>query len=232
MKLFEKNARAKVCENCGGGFTAGKHAKYCSVCRSLHRRSKPRKWVLDGAAIALLRERYDGRVRNRTLEIARQLGWPKHAVRNAARSLGLFVPERSSLRQFWTSKEIAFLRQWAGLRNAYWIARKLKRPESSIHNKIRRLELSRAVTNGYSLREVCRCFGVDHHSVDHWIKNGWLRSGDFHEGDRWPRFQEGDLRLFVRNHPLEFRLDKVDQVWFVGLLLGTPLLDEESRDAG
>lgn len=221
-------AQAK-CRDCGAEFAGGRFAQYCPTCRPLHRNPKRTKYVLDGETIALLKDRYDGRIRNRAAEIARQLGWPKYAVQRAARLLGLVVPLRATLRKSWTEDEISFLRSWAGQRNAGWIARRLGRPESSVHNKIKRLELSRAVSSGYSLREVCRCFGVDHHVVDRWIKNGWLRHGNRHEGDRWPRFDEGDLRQFVRKHPLEFRLDKVDQVWFMGLVLGTPADERAER---
>lgn len=229
MKLNKENARPKTCEDCGDDFTAGAYAKYCPVCRPLHRQPRRQTWKITGEVAALMRERYDGRVPNRSLDIARQLGWPKHAVKHAARMLGLVVSARASLRKAWTEDEIAILQEWAGVRNAAWIARQLDRPESVVKSKMSRLQISQTVTNGYSLREVCRCFGVDHHVVDHWIEHGWLRL-TLEGGDRsrqLSRFSDKELRRFVCNHPLEFRLDKVDQVWFLGLILGLPVLDEQ-----
>jgi len=225
VKLSEKNARPKKCEDCGGEFTAGKYARFCPVCRPLYRPPKRTKYVLDGETIALLRERYDGRVRNRAVEIARQLGWPKWAVNSAAIKLGLAAHKHKA----WTPKEVAFIRQWAGLRDARWIAKQIGRSANGVGQKINRLDLSSRVTNGYSAREVGKCFGIDSHAVGAWVKRGWLHPAEHiagRDGEDWFRFSDNTIRKFVQNHPLEFRLDKVDQVWFLGLILGSPALDE------
>jgi len=162
------------CRDCKREFEGGVHAKYCPVCRPLHRENRRTKYVLDGATIALLKDRYDSRVRNRVAEIAIQLNWPNWAVKKAAQKLGLATPALSH-RKAWTAKEVAVIEEWAGLRSAAWIARKLGRPESTVILKMKRLAISRRVANGYSVREVAQCFGVDHHVVDRWIERGWIR---------------------------------------------------------
>lgn len=217
----------KTCEDCGGTFEAGKHAKFCPRCRPLHRENKRCKYVLDGIAIELLKDRYDSRVRGRAGEIARQLGWPTFAVKKAAKVLGL-AGKWPADRRPWKTEEVAFLREWAGVRSASWIAKKIGRSETSVVLKLKRLRMSRRIANGYSVPDVADCFGVNHHSVDRWIEQGWLRP-TVEGGDRsrvYSRYSDNELRRFVAAHPLEFRLDKVDQVWFLGLILGTPVLDQ------
>ena len=45
--------------------------------------------------------------------------------------------------------------------------------------------------------------------------------------DAW-YFTDQDLLHFIRNHPLEFRLDKVDQLWFLDLVLGGGLMRKKT----
>jgi hypothetical protein len=224
----------RICQDevCGREFSVPSHksiAKYCPVCRPMYRPHKKTKYVLTGTVQDLMQERYDTRVRGRVAEIAAQLGWPKFAVKRLARTLGLAKHYPAGRR--WTTAEIAFLTLWNGKRSPKWIAKQIGRSETSVILKFRRLGMSRAVTDGYTQRELARCFGVNDHCIARWVKFGWIRGT--RDGTDRPndvlRFCEGDVKNFVRNHPLEFRLDKVDQVWFLGLLLGTPLDDEEKN---
>jgi hypothetical protein len=97
--------------------------------------------------------------------------------------------------------------------------------EASVVLKIKRLGVSRRVGNDYTLRDLEECLGESHHKIQRWIANGWLR--DRLQGTRRHngngrdihRIQERDILTFIREHPREISLDRVDSVWFLDLLL-------------
>jgi len=67
--------------------------------------------------------------------------------------------------------------------------------------------------------------GEDHHKIQRWIACGWLRDrrqgtrrhdgqgGDVH------RFRENDIVEFIKTHPQEINLAKVEPTWFLDLVL-------------
>jgi HNH endonuclease len=69
------------------------------------------------------------------------------------------------------------------------------------------------------------CLGEDHHKIAKWIQSGWLqdrlqgtrRHGG--NGNDIHRIREDDVVEFIRNHPQEINLGKVDQTWFFDLVL-------------
>lgn len=213
----------RECAECGATFVA-RYAKYCPRCLPTMRRSKPKKYRLDAAGLELLRARYDSRVKGRVAELAATLRVPGWWLKKEARSLGL---AKTVDRRDWTAEELVELETWAGVRSAGWIGRRLGRPELSVINKLKRMEISRRVREGYSVRDLARCFGVDDHVVARWVRLGWIRPTVPNGADRYTRYHDTTLLQFIRQHPLEFRLDKVDQVWFLGLVLGAPI-DEAS----
>ena len=84
---------------------------------------------------------------------------------------------------------------------------------------------SRRVRDGYTMRDLELCLGEDHHKIAGWIKNGWLEdrlqgtcrhNGN---GNDIHRIREKDIFNFIRNHPREINLGKVDQTWFLDLVL-------------
>jgi hypothetical protein len=105
------------------------------------------------------------------------------------------------------------------------IAKRLRRPENSVVNKMKRLGTSRRVRNGYTVRELELCLGEDHHKIAGWVKNGWLQDRlqgtRRHDGNGNDihRICEGDILNFIRSHPQEISLGKVDQTWFLDLVL-------------
>ena len=71
------------------------------------------------------------------------------------------------------------------------------------------------------MRELELCFGTDHNVIGRWIKSGKLkatRRKTFKQHDPYD-ISDGAIMDFVREHPMEFRLDKVDQEWFMKLVL-------------
>ena len=222
-----KYTSTRTCQVCSKSFRVRNKskvsiAKYCPVCRPGQRRSKRVKYLITEPVKRLLQERYDSTVRGRVAEICAVLGWPKFAVAKAAKKLGLATPWPPDRRE-WTAEELAFVEQWTGMRSARWIATQLRRGEASVINKQRRLRLSRRVRDGsYSACDLAKCFGIDVHCVTRWIELGWLeaeRRGTDRPNDAF-RIEAESIRRFIRRHRGEFLLKKVDQDWFLTLLLG------------
>jgi hypothetical protein len=75
------------------------------------------------------------------------------------------------------------------------------------------------------MRDLELCLGEDHHKITGWIKNGWLQDrlqGTCrHDGNGCDihRIRGKDILNFVRHHPQEINLGKVDQLWFLDLVL-------------
>jgi hypothetical protein len=76
-----------------------------------------------------------------------------------------------------------------------------------------------------TMRDLEQCLGEDHHKISVWIANGWLRDRlqgtGRHDGNGRDihRIREKDILRFLKNHPQEINLGKVDQVWFLDLVL-------------
>ena len=91
--------------------------------------------------------------------------------------------------------------------------------------KIKHLGVSRRVRNGYTMRNLETCLGADHHKIQRWVADGWLRDRlqgtRRHDGNGRDihRFREKDILGFIRQHPLEINLGRVDAVWFLDMIL-------------
>lgn len=230
----------KPCQECGRPFVGGRPARFCLACRWQHRGRRPEKYPWTPELDQVLRDRYDSRVKGRAQEIATALGWPCWVIKKRAGRLGLSQPWPKDRRD-WTGDEERFLLRHAGSRHVHWLARQLQRSESSVVLKLKRMRISRRWREGYTLRDLELCFGCDHHGIDRWIRAGWLqgrrrgtrRTGHGGRGngpaDAWV-FTDAGILDFIRKHPTAFRLDKVDQCWFLDLLLnGTQGARTEER---
>jgi len=164
-----------------------------------------------------LPSRYDSRVRRRTHEIANALGWPVWAITKRAQVLGLAQPWPASRRN-WTAEETALLEQYAGQRHVNWLAKRLKCPLVSMVLKLKRMDLRRRVTEGYTLRDLQDCFGVDHHVIERFVREGKLsvrrRNPDADQRSPW-MVKDSDILAFIRRHPTSINLAKVDALWFL-----------------
>ena len=90
--------------------------------------------------------------------------------------------------------------------------------------KIKALGHSRRLTEGYTIRDLELCFGEDHHKIQRWIANGWLHDESQetrrHNGNGTDhRISEKQILTFIKAHSQEINLGKVDQTWFLDLLL-------------
>jgi len=152
----------------------------------------------------------------------RMTGLPRWYIKRQAARLGLTMHMD---RRPWTRTELELLENMVGRVSSATIAKRLRRPESSVVNKLKRVGTSRRVRDRYTMHELELCFGEDHQKISGWIKNGWLQDRlretrrrncngkDIH------RIREDDIVDFIRNHPQEINLGKVDQTWFLDLVL-------------
>lgn len=142
-------------------------------------------------------------------------GLPRWYIKRQAARLDLTMKVD---RKPWTLAELNLLERLVGRLSAAAIAKRLRRPESSVVNKLKRLETSRRVRKGYTMRDLEQCLGEDHHKISAWIANGWLqdrlqgtqRHGG--NGNDIHRIQERDILRFIKTHPQEINLGKVDHV--------------------
>ena len=237
------------CGDCGRPFIGGPYAKTGPCCRWRHRGRKPKKYVWTLERDQVLRERYDPKTRGAIAALAAAIGWPAWVLKKRAATLGL---TRSMDRRDWTPEEEAFLWEHGGTRTTHWIAKRLGRSETSVVLKFKRLQISRRVKDGYTLRELVLCFGTDHKVIERWVREGKLvsikrgrppanghtpdirRRGTDRPRDAWA-VSDADILRFITTHPMAFRLDKVDQVWFMDLVtsggrLRKALADEEALE--
>jgi len=180
----------------------------------------------------IMRREYDPKVRGRAQEIADKFGWPGWAIKKRAIYLGL---TRTEDRRKWTGEEERFLLLHAGHRHVHWMAKQLKRTETSVVVKLKRLKISRAMREGYTLQELELCFGCDHRAIERWAREGKLRVKKrlYKTGRLYRRpwaVADAAILEFIRDYPLAFRLDKVDQVWFMDLITSGGLIARALSD--
>jgi hypothetical protein len=193
-------------------------------CDKCDQRSKP-KYTWRTEYDTYLSTSYFGGLNRRFQVLNRMVrltGLPRWYIKRQAARLGLTL---HTDRRPWTASEMNLLEKLVGHVSSATIAKRLHRPESSVVNKLKRIGTSRRVRNGYTMRELELCLGEDHHKITQWIKNGWLQDRlqgtRRHDGNGNDihRIRETDILTFIRNHPREVNLGKVDQTWFLDLVL-------------
>ena len=200
-------------------------AKYCLKCRDEFRCGARVKYVWWPHYDDYLKAHYFGGL-NRRLQVLNRMirltGLPRWYIKKQAARLGLTMHMD---RRPWTSRELTLIERFVGRVSSATIAKRMRRPESSVVNKLKRLGTSRHVRDGYTIRELELCFGENHHKIARWIESEWLQ--DRLQGTRRHngngkdihRIREDDIIKFIRNHPQEINLGKVDQTWFLDLVL-------------
>ena len=200
-------------------------ARYCSKCRADRRRRAKLKYMWRPEFEVFLKAQYYGGLNRRFQVLNRMIrmtGLPRWYIKRQAARLGLTMKMD---RKPWTPAELTVLEKLVGRVSSATIAKRLHRPESSVVNKLKRLGNSRRVREGYTMRDLEQCLGEDHHKISAWIANGWLRDRlqgtRRHDGNGRDihRIGEKDVLRFLKNHPQEINLGKVDQVWFLDLVL-------------
>jgi hypothetical protein len=221
-----------TCVVCGRRIEEGRlkgqpprEARYCLKCRADRRRQAKLKYTWRPECDAYLNAHYFGGLNRRFRVLTRMVrltGLPRWYIKRQAARLGLTMHMD---RKPWTSTELNLLERLVGRSSTATIAKRLHRPESSVVNRLKRMGTSRRVRDGYTMRDLELCLGEDHRKISAWIVNGWLqdrlqgtrRHGG--NGNDIHRIREQDILTFIKNHPQEINLGRVDQVWFLDLVL-------------
>ena len=146
--------------------------------------------------------------------LAAQTGWPRGAFKREANRMGL----KTWRRRAWCTGEDDYLRAHAGLEDVVLISKKYLRTHSSIERRMSVLGLSRLPREGYNLRDLAAVFGARYHRVKCWMDRGLLGKPQW-VCREW-RIDERALIRFLRHHPHEYDLRRVDQIWFKAMLFG------------
>jgi hypothetical protein len=244
MRYEALATRIRLCQQCSSAIEEGRsrskpptEAKYCLKCRAERRRRANLKYIWRPEYDEYLKAHYYGGL-NRRFQVLnrmiRETGLPRWYIKRRAARLGLTMHQD---KRPWTAAEVAIIERLVGKVSALTIAKRLKRTESSVVLKIKRLGLSRRVRDGYTMRDLEECLGEDHRKIQRWIESGWLR--DHRQGTRRHggngcdihRFQEKDIISFIKQHPQEISLSRLDQIWFLDLVLlnGREIGEETSR---
>jgi hypothetical protein len=147
-------------------------AQYSSECRTKHERCSKATRVWRAEYDAYLRANYFGGLNRRFQVLNRMVrltGIPRWYIKRQAARLGLTMPMD---RKPWTRAEVDLLDKLVGRVTPATIAKRLRRPESSVVNKLKRMGTSRRVRDGYTMRELELCLGEHHRKIMAWIKNG------------------------------------------------------------
>lgn len=221
-----------TCVICGQPIEEGRRlgqpprlARYCLKCRAERRRRAKVKYTWRPEHDAYLKAHYFGGLNRRFQVLSRMVrltGMPRWYIKCQAARLGLTMQMD---RRPWTHTEMKVIEKLVGRVSSATIAKRLGRPESSVVNKLKRMGTSRRVRDGYTMRDLELCLGEDHHKIIGWIKNGWLQDRlqgtRRHDGNGNDihRIREKAILNFIRNYPQEINLGKVDQTWFLDLVL-------------
>jgi len=188
-----------------------------------------KKWFSNDITDGFLRRLYDPTVRGRSQEIAARLKVPRWAVNRRAAALGLSRPKDRP----WSAEDEAYVEASFHHTSVKTLARKLGRSPTAVQLKAKRLGL-RKYDEGYTALSLAEALGVDPHWVLARIRSGKLRASGRHTertaqqgGDSWLITDEAVVR-FLRDHPYDIDLRKVDSLWFMDLI--TPFLQRPASD--
>jgi hypothetical protein len=84
-----------------------------------------------------------------------------------------------------------------------------------------RPKFSNRIRQVYSIADLAQALGVHHRRVESWADRGLL--GKAHDLGRYTgnaRFTEANVVLFIREHPREYDLGRVDKIWFTAMVFG------------
>lgn len=138
-----------------------------------------------------------------------RLGWPTYIVKNKASQLRLTL----DIRRSWKPQEMGLLREYAGQKPMSFFMKRLHRSHQSVRSMFDSLHLSYRISVGYSRKDLAFVFGVSYKTVSYWIIRRWLVPAQGTD-----RVSEAQVRRFITAHPEEYRLKRVDEAWFKGLL--------------
>jgi len=139
--------------------------------------------------------------------IQRSCGFTRVVILNRAAALGLVYCRRRP----WTKEEIGILGEYAGISSVGALAKKIDRTPASVKAKLKQLEISFRVREGYTKEDLRLLLRVGAKSIRNWVSRGWLRVVN-------GRFPESAVAKFLHQHPDQYQLSRVEEAWFKGLI--------------
>src|SRR5712664_1487604 len=134
-------------------------AQYSSERRDKCERCSKRKYLWRAEYDAYLKANYLGGL-NRRFQVLNKMvrltGLPRWYIKRHAARLGLTLHMD---RRPWTASEMNLLEKLVGRVSSATIAKRLRRPESSVVNKLKRMGTSPRVRNGYTMCDLGLCLG-------------------------------------------------------------------------
>jgi len=130
--------------------------------------------------------------------------WPNYVFSKRARRFGLYrrKPHR---KKKWTHVQVEYLRENLGAQHDSKMAERVGHSRKAVRDKIRAAGLGSArVTEGYSIRQVCKDLNVSHHTVHRFILNEWLAM-------QGRRITEESYRRLCRFHADEFNWESLTE---------------------
>ena len=100
------------------------------------------------------------------------------------------------------------------------IARRLRRSVTSVAVHAHAQKLSVRISDGYCIRTLCEVFGVRYGRVEGWIRRGLLGKAQHGGQGGMVWFPAANVIRFIRKHPSEYELARVDEVWFKAVIFG------------
>jgi hypothetical protein len=187
----------------------------------IHKGGMPQKYVLDEPGRRLILALYDGTTQ-RIDELQRRLGVPRWQVRKWGRDLGLARQKEPP----WTEEEVQYLEGFLHKVSLGDIAKHLGRTKTAVRLKAKRLGINKCYQEGYTMHGLCLGLGCNHHQAKRWLESGWLKGTrrktervEPQGGDVW-LFTDPAIREFVRRHPEEIDLRRVEKHWFLDVIMG------------
>lgn len=178
-----------------------------------------KRWQWDPERDRFLVQYYDPTARGRSDWIARRLGVPRWAVNRRAAALGLSHTKDRP----WAREEEDYLESVYHRVSLKTLAKKLGRTPTAVRLKAKRLGL-RKHGEGYTACSLAKALGVDPHWVKARIESGKLRAShrqtgrtQAQGGDSWLITDEAVV-AFIKEHPYDLDLRKVDRLWFLDLV--------------
>lgn len=184
----------------------------CHRCRLLARPNRHKRFVWTADLETRLTRIYQESKTREDLtaglnHLQRFSGFSRIVITSRAGSLGLNHVRRRG----WTSREIDFVQEHVGILSVSAIARRLQRSHYSVKAKVASLRLSLRVREGYSVEDIRTLLGVKVQRIHAWLEKDWLRVEN-------RRVTEASVREFLISHPEEYKLNRVDEAWYKGLL--------------
>ena len=175
-----------------------------------------RRYPFDENLDSLVREAWNKHLADRKglsraiTDLVRRIGYPRYILRQRAQRLCL----TNHVMHRWTEEERDYLREHAGEMSVRALAKHLGHSPTKVREVMARMKLSRRITAGYSGRELVELLGVCHRTVADWEYRGLLKR-------RLDRFSDVEVLRFLRCHPEEYDLRKVEQSWFKATVFPT-----------